>query len=159
MSSLWNARVEEADGARIALRVVAVHPDAGDVPESAVFALRLLADGLDRAAGAPSAARRTDSLSAPGRAGEVVCDLSVTERRNFPFAERAARDSVEAVLRDRGLDPADTAAWRAAFDREWTALWYDPLRVPSAKLTVRLRDAEPVAPLKVGDRWDSAAVG
>ncbi|GAB2805942.1 hypothetical protein [Streptomyces daliensis] len=156
MSSLWNAKVEAVDGARVTLRLTAVHPDAGDPPESAVFALRLLVDGLERAADAPAAAARLDSLSTPEGAGQAVADVSVTERRNLPFDERAAKHAIKTELRERGQDPAETSD---AFQARWRDLWEDPRQAPSARLTVHLRDAGAVAGLKPGHAWESAAFG
>lgn len=157
MSSLWSARVEEVSGATVVLRVMAVHPDAGDLPEDPVFAARLLADGLARAAGATERASDLDARADAGTAEEIVAAVSVTARRNFPFRERVEKDRIVAALRDRGLDPGDGAAWEDAFEAEWRALWEDPQRVPQANLTVRLRDADLLNGLRVGHCWDSAA--
>ncbi|MFI0719439.1 hypothetical protein [Streptomyces sp. NPDC021224] len=159
MASLWKATVEAVDGTCVALRVHAVHPDAGDVPDSPEFALRLLADGLERAAGASEAARRLETPGVQERARQVVGEVAVTERRNHPFSEQAAQAAVADAVRARGLDPADGSAGEAAFAAEWTALWDDPSRTPGALLTVGLHDAGAVAGLRSGDSWESAAFG
>ncbi|WP_327312238.1 hypothetical protein [Streptomyces sp. NBC_01235] len=159
MSSLWNATVEEIAGATVTLRLTVIHPDAGDPPENAAFAARLLADGLERAAGATERASALDSRADSGTADEAVAAVSVTERRNFPFREHAAKERITAALRDRGLDPDDTSAWEAAFQTEWRALWQDPSRTPRATLTVRLREADLLDGLTTGDSWESAAYG
>ncbi|WP_329213340.1 hypothetical protein OG352_01175 [Streptomyces sp. NBC_01485] len=159
MSSLWNARVQEIGGGTVVLRLTAIHPDAGEPPESAAFAVRLLADGLERAAGATERASALDARADAGTAGEVVAGVSVTERRNLPFSEHAAKERIYAALRERGLDPGDASAWDAAFQAEWRALWQDPSRAPQATLTVRLREAGLLDGLTAGDNWESAAYG
>ncbi|SES43583.1 hypothetical protein SAMN04487983_105419 [Streptomyces sp. yr375] len=159
MSSLWNARVVEIGGGTVVLRLTAIHPDAGEPARSAAFAVRLLADGLERAAGAAERASALDARADAGTAGEVVAQVAVTDRRNLPFSERAAKERIHAVLRERGLDPADAAAWDAAFQAEWRALWQDPSRAPQATLTVEVREAGLLEGLAGGDNWESAAYG
>ncbi|MCX4767610.1 hypothetical protein OG562_43000 [Streptomyces sp. NBC_01275] len=159
MSSLWNAQVEEIGGATVVLRLTAIHPDAGEPPENAEFAARLLADGLDRAAGATERASALDSRADSGTAAEAVAEVSVAERSNLPFSEHAAKERIDAALRERGLDPADASAWDGAFQTEWRELWQDPSRTPQATLTVRLREADLLDGLATGDSWESAAYG
>jgi hypothetical protein len=160
MSSLWRVRVAHVSGGTVELALSAMHPDAGEPPASAAFALRLLADTdperLEREAG-PGA--YWDRAVLDRYAGRVVAGVSVGGRRNLPFDEEAARRPIERALRERGLDPADGAAGQDAFLAEWAALWKDPARVPSAVLTVRLADPSWLAGLREGREWETAAYG
>lgn len=157
MSSLWNATVAEVGENTITLHITAIHPDAGDPPQDAAFALRLLADGLERAAGATERASDLDARADAGTAEESVAAVSVGARRNLPFRERVEKERITAALRERGLDPTDGTAWENAFQTEWRALWEDPERLPQADLTIRLFDGDLLTGLEKGGSWDSAA--
>ncbi|MGO8891492.1 MAG: hypothetical protein ACLQB1_17605 [Streptosporangiaceae bacterium] len=158
MSSLWSVRVEQISPDSVTLRIRAVHPDAGDVPESRAFALRVLSD-LD-----PRAERLTreegdgayQDEEIIGRvARRAIAEVVVTERQTFASAGRRIGED----LRARGLDPADRRAWSAAYDDAWQALWQDSSRAPSALVTIRLADRSWLAGLNVGGSWDSPAYG
>ncbi|WP_430382759.1 hypothetical protein [Streptomyces sp. P10-4] len=156
MSVLWNARIEEIGDSWLTLRVTAAHPDSGEVPDSAAFALRLLVDGRERAAGDTSVHGRDAD---PGAATEIIDSVTVTDRRDGPFEERAEKRRIEDRLRARGLRPEDTRTWRAAFEDAWREVWQDASRLPRARLVIGVRDASWLAGLNAGDSWESAAYG
>ncbi|GAA2687699.1 MULTISPECIES: hypothetical protein [Actinosynnema] len=152
MSALWSARVEErlADGVVLALR--AVHPDAGELTGSPVFAFRVLVDApRDPAVPRPPVEEEAALASA------VVRSVEVGGVRNSPFDEEAARAGVERALRERGLAPQDGEAWAEAFGERWRELWADPDRAPSGRLTVLVGDPAWVAGLGPGAEWETSA--
>ncbi|MCG3043084.1 hypothetical protein ACLIYM_02440 [Streptomyces fenghuangensis] len=156
MSSLWNARIEEIGDRELTLRLTAAHPDSGDVPDSKVFALRLIVDGRERAA-VDTSVRGRDAD--PGAAAEIIDTVTVTDRRNLPFEERAEKRRIEDRLRARGLSPEDARNWQTAFEDAWRELWHDASRLPNARITIRVRDTSWLAGLGEGDGWESAAYG
>ncbi|SEG83621.1 hypothetical protein SAMN05216223_114118 [Actinacidiphila yanglinensis] len=168
MSDLWHVSVRRIEGDRVELLVAAVHPDAGPLPATKPFALRLLADaarvwpgaeelvgGIDLNGGDPYGA----DVEPARRARRVLAEVALTDERNVPFDEAAARRRIEDALRERGLSPDDEAGWNAAFGAEWGGLWSDPDRVPSWVLDIRFADPAALAGLRPGLEWDSAAYG
>ncbi|MEU5285529.1 hypothetical protein AB0G97_16170 [Streptomyces sp. NPDC020755] len=156
MSSLWKAQVEKVDGHELTLRLTSAHPDSGAPSDRAIFALRLLVDGRERAAGDASVRGRDD---VPGAAEEIIESVTVGDLHNSPFAEHAEKQRIEDGLRARGLDSRDAAAWQAAFADAWRELWSDDSRLPNARLTIRVHDPSWTRGLKAGDVWESAAYG
>ena len=91
MSSLWRMRVAKVEGNEITLVLQAIHPDAGSIPSSKVFALRLLADmvpdrlnreegdqaywDMNSGAGCSSRVWRTDSCVATYGRALVCCQV------------------------------------------------------------------------------------
>jgi hypothetical protein len=160
MSSLWRVRVCESGDETATLDLQAIHPDAGPLPTSKVFAFRLLADRApDRLAREEGEQAYWDEAVMARKANEVIASVEVSRARNFPFDEDTARRDVEAELRAKGLDPRDQEAWMSAFHEAWRELWNDPDRVPSATLTIRLADPSWLAGLSPGTEWDTAAYG
>ncbi|MFI7504016.1 hypothetical protein ACIBVL_37155 [Streptomyces sp. NPDC049687] len=153
-------RVTRVTDDTVELTLVAIHPDSGEPSGSAAFAMRLLADTdlerLDREAG-KGAYWDPDALAR--YAHRVITAVSVTGRRNMPFDEEAARRRIEDELRNRGLDPADAAAWQNAFLDAWRDLWRNPDRVPSAVLEIRLADPTWLTGAPLDREWDTAAYG
>ncbi|GAA2470092.1 hypothetical protein ACFPFX_25970 [Streptomyces mauvecolor] len=156
MSSLWKSQVEMVSGRELTLRLTSVHPDSGAPSDSALFALRLLVDGRERAAGDASVRGRDD---VPGAAEDIIESVTMSDLQNFPFAEQAEKRRIEDGLRARGLDSHDEAAWRAAFEDAWRDLWSDASRLPNARLEIRVYDPSWTAGLSAGDHWESAAHG
>ena len=160
MSSLWRVRVAKAHGDEIVLALQAIHPDAGAVPSSKVFVLRLLADMAPERLGREEGdqAYWDDALMAR-KAEQVIESVEISELRNFPFDEDAAKRRVEEGLRAKGLSPDDQDAWLSAYGQAWHHLWSDPGLVPSATLTIRLADRSWLAEVRPGTEWETAAYG
>jgi hypothetical protein len=160
VSSLWRVRVARADGDEIVLCLQAIHPDAGEVPSSKVFALRLLADmapeRLTREEG--DEAYWDDALMAR-KAEQVIESVQISDLRNFPFDEDAAKRRVESGLRAKGMSPDDRDAWLSAYGQAWHNLWNDSGLVPSATLTIRLVDRSWLAEVRPGAERETAAYG
>ncbi|MEW1865707.1 hypothetical protein OG896_17855 [Streptomyces sp. NBC_00669] len=168
MSDLWHASVRHVDGDAVELLCAAVHPDAGSPSATKPFVLRLLADAAPVWPGAEELVGGIDlngvdpygtDVEPARRARLVLARVAVSDGRNVPFDEAAARRRIEDGLRERGLSPDDAAGWNAAFGAEWGELWQDPDRVPSWVLHVRFADPAALAGLRPGLAWDSAAYG
>ncbi|GHC44436.1 hypothetical protein [Streptomyces cinnamoneus] len=155
MSDLWRVEVEQVEDGpvpAVTLRVRAVHPDAGGFPETKVFALRLLTGAVrDRSL--------SEAAVTSEEAERAVDSVEVSDVRNCPFDEEAARRGVEGALRNRGLDPGHEDAWWQALGEEWAAFWNDPGRTPSARYAMRLADPQWLRGTRPGEGWDSAAYG
>lgn len=160
MSSLWRMRVAKVEGNEITLVLQAIHPDAGSIPSSKVFALRLLADMVpDRLNREEGDQAYWDEALMARKAEQVIASVEISELRNVPFAEEAAKRRVESGLRATGLSPNDEAAWRSAYSRAWHDLWSDPGQVPSATFSIRLTERSWLAGIRPGAKWETAAYG
>ncbi|MFJ9845827.1 hypothetical protein ACIRYZ_36375 [Kitasatospora sp. NPDC101155] len=135
----------------VCLALHAVHPDTGDVPSTAVFALRLLMDAPPRGP-YPEHDPAADPETAMRQLAEhAIASVVVTDRRNFPFDEQATAQQIDDRVR------ADDG--QQALAREWAAFWADPQRAPSATVAIRLRPDSTLALPATGTEWDSAAYG
>jgi hypothetical protein len=160
VSTLWHVRVEDRSQWTVTFSAHATHPDAGALSTSKTFAFRLLADtARGRLAEEDGPETYDDPRLMMRKAEQVIESSHVSDLRNFPFDEEAAKAGVEADLRARGLTPERHEAWDSAYDQAWYDLWHDVDRVPSATLTIRLADPSWATQVQPGREWDTAAYG
>ncbi|MEU7583530.1 hypothetical protein AB0B50_38825 [Streptomyces sp. NPDC041068] len=163
MSTLWCVRVtgRSERPPALTLQVRAVHPDAGALPTSLSFAYRLLVEAADGMA----ASQDQDTVPADGRAEAVIEAVVVSDERNFPYDDEAAKRYIDEELRGSGLTPDGTPdAWQAGFTERWQELWRGEGPVarafaPTASLTLHLKDTSLLPRITQGAEWRTAAYG
>lgn len=165
MSDLWRARLVSAEDDQVLLTLLAIHPDAGTVPSSKVFAMRLLTEAAPQRllqpdlAEAYSAEAYWDDVAMLSLAAKVITDVEIDPPGAAPMDEETAKRQVTEQLRASGLTPDDEQVWQAAFAEAWRALWQGSGREPTARMAVGLADRSWAVWLEPGTEWDSAAYG
>ncbi|MFD7165273.1 hypothetical protein [Streptomyces violascens] len=163
MSALWRIRVVELSQQppTLSLKLRAIHPDTGALPASLSFAYRLLTE----AAGSATSALGQIAYPAGDQAKETIDSVIVSDERNFPYDDDAAKRHIKDELLGRGLTPDSTPeAWDASFIESWQELWRGEGSIaealaPTATLTLRLKDPLALSGITQGTEWDTAAYG
>ncbi|MFI6688514.1 hypothetical protein [Streptomyces sp. NPDC050485] len=163
MSTLWRVRITglSQQPPTLSLQLRAIHPDAGALPTSLSFAYRLLTE----ATSSTTVTRGQIAHPTDGQAEAPIDSVTVSDERNFPYDDDAAKQYIEDELRGSGLTPDNTPeAWQAGFIESWQELWRGkgPITealAPTATLTLRLKDTSALSELTQGAEWDTAAYG
>ncbi|MFI6475718.1 hypothetical protein ACIBL5_36415 [Streptomyces sp. NPDC050516] len=150
MSALWHASIISASPDSLILRVQAVHPDAGEIPDTRIGTFRLLCDAGEFNGMSGGAAIEY------AMAHRAIRSVEVDSRQNFPFDEQRALTQIAEPLWAEGLAPGQ-AGWQDGMAKGWSKFWKDGDRAPSAILKIRLGDTSTFPQFHPEMEWDSAA--